>query len=163
MKKYFKDFQDIAIPAFLQNEKWEDVSWGNDAAPRVQYVTDPACPYELTVWVQHPNPAKRELSDTRRFSVVVYEKSTGDELEGDETDSPAEARRLIDHWERVLLMLEKNRKNADENVVSLIASGYFWTCKNCGIDHNIPDTRDAVTCDNCGTQFTVIEAVHSKG
>ncbi len=53
--------------------------------------------------------------------------------------------------------------------VELIASGYEWTCPNCGQMNKEMETKDKVQCHGdeftrgCGMKFKVSEAIHAEG
>ena len=52
---------------------------------------------------------------------------------------------------------------ADEPAaVSLIASGYDWECPACQTWNHVHQTCQIVACGECGTVYTVDEAVHAK-
>jgi len=44
--------------------------------------------------------------------------------------------------------------------VSIIASGYTWTCPECGSDNYIGAAPQQVVCDRCHAQFEVADRVH---
>jgi len=51
----------------------------------------------------------------------------------------------------------------EQERVYLVASGYEWTCPECGHDNredSVPVTLD-VTCDSCGETFPVIDWGHA--
>lgn len=65
--------EEYAVPtAVLNQPNIVDMSWGNDAAPAFtlrQYQRDGDLP-QRTLWVEHPDKAKREYEDWHRFVVV---------------------------------------------------------------------------------------------
>ena len=75
---------DYAVPQEIINlEKHglaNDISWGNDICP--SFTND-----IYTVWVQHPNPAERELDSDKRF--YVYDTTDQQNLiwKGDNVDT----------------------------------------------------------------------------
>lgn len=67
MKRYYKEFPSIAIPAFLQTSGWEDHSWHNDATAHSQCSLEDGSGY--VVWVAHDEVAMREPGEWKKFLV----------------------------------------------------------------------------------------------
>ena len=67
---FYKAFPTIAIPLCLDNDKWSDESWGNDATARSQYSLDDT--HTLEVWVYAFLPSEREGKQKHRYVVCVY-------------------------------------------------------------------------------------------
>lgn len=110
-KKMFKEF-DIEIPKFLQAPAWADESWGNDVTAHVRHIDLPKeSDYELWVWVAEDNPAERESHDMKKFSVSIYERETGDELESFEAETEAECQKHIETALWRINFLAENAKN----------------------------------------------------
>lgn len=82
--------------------EWHDVSWCNDACPCFEIITgaDGDSNYQsMKVWVEESDPAKREVCNSKRFT-VCYERDSDcyTALETDDWNqvvSYAEARRII--------------------------------------------------------------------
>lgn len=109
----YKEFPEIAIPAFLQGPEWEDTSWGNDATASSTLILPKECGYELRVLVYAEAPANREYLDDPRYCVCVYELQEGgsDMLESDNCNTEAEAVAWINTYKGSIELLETNRKN----------------------------------------------------
>lgn len=85
------------IESLHQQGLAEDMSWHNDVCPSFGgYVKAPISPaqdgeYEVRIWVDHPDPNKREIPTNPRF-LVTYMASDGGDMEVlANTDSVQEA------------------------------------------------------------------------
>jgi hypothetical protein len=60
-------------------------------------------------------------------------------------------------------MNEENKMNDEynETSVSLIASGYEWTCPNCDTLNKEIEVTEKVFCDNCANFYNVEEYNHA--
>lgn len=76
---------DYDVPAIITSAL-NDQSWGNDMCPSFG-LTDP----QVTLWVDHPLPAAREIQGNGRFLVVVYSADRDTEISSFETDDAAAA------------------------------------------------------------------------
>lgn len=80
---YATEFPDFPADAFpVLPDGWHDSSWHNDTCPSArngQYESPGSC----VLWIEEPEPAKREVSTDPRF-ILIWERLTGDE--GDPVD-----------------------------------------------------------------------------
>lgn len=64
--------EEYNVPGFLfSNEDWDDVSWGNDIAPRWE-----AERLGIAIWVECIDPARREYEDWKQYTVCRIEKQS---------------------------------------------------------------------------------------
>lgn len=96
MSKFYKDFQSIEIPSFLQN--WQDDSWGNDVtASSRKELSDKA---DLVVWVNPDDPEAREMWEDFKYIIILEDKDRN-EIQGREAKTEAEALEAIDELEEI--------------------------------------------------------------
>jgi len=79
------------VLALVQSGEAEDISWHNDICPSFS-AHGPDYSPEVRLWVEHPDPAKREWDDAKRFGVSVATQTPGSEFDDFfDTDDAGEA------------------------------------------------------------------------
>ena len=79
--RYAKEFnyEDYAVPAFLNTGNWEDVSWHNDICPRWENKE-----LGIAIWVDCIVPEAREFEDWKQYTVVGIKLRQNDTPELDD-------------------------------------------------------------------------------
>jgi len=72
----YKEYSDIAIPQCLDNEKWIDSSWHNDAT--ASSIENTENRMKIQVWVNSDNVTLRECFEDFKFMIVILDDETGD-------------------------------------------------------------------------------------
>lgn len=97
MDKFYNQFPEIKIPAFLQN--WEDDSWGNNVTASSR--KDLPLGAAIIVWVNSDKVENREMWEGSKY-IVVLEDESGDPLADEwEANTEEEALKAISHFEVV--------------------------------------------------------------
>ncbi len=113
MTKTFKECPSVEIPEFLSGPEWLDESYGNDVTGHVRRDLPKDCPYELWVWVHPEDKTKRESDEYTRFGVVIYDASTGDEIDGSNCETVEDCQNDIEVFmERINLLINNSANNA---------------------------------------------------
>lgn len=91
----YKDFDDIEIPEFLQDETlWSDDSWGNDITAHSRYndvlIDRRGNKLDLWVWVSQEEKSARESFGQPLYWVTVYTQE-GNEVSSVDCNTDAEA------------------------------------------------------------------------
>lgn len=76
MTTQYKEYNDIAIPACLDNNEWEDISWHNDATASSLEVTDENM--KVQVWVNSDDVNLRECFEDFKYMVTLLDDEFGD-------------------------------------------------------------------------------------
>lgn len=113
--KTYSQFNNIAIPEFLDTPAFVDESYGNDITAHSRLITPEDSPYELWVFVHPTDPAERDEPDAPLYSVCVYEKFDGgsDLLDYTDANTRAECESAIQyHLSNMyaLLLVARNAK-----------------------------------------------------
>ncbi|HEY9764537.1 MAG TPA: hypothetical protein V6D07_18565 [Trichocoleus sp.] len=65
----------------------------------------------------------------------------------------------LELWKQIAYTIQDEEE--EEETVSLIASGYDWTCPSCGHNNNETESEEKVSCANCEKEFQVDSVDHT--
>lgn len=86
-----------AVTSLVLSGEAEDTSWHNDTCPSFTWpakADGDALP-AVVLWVEHPNPERREYEGGRRFAVHIHTEDRGEARVIHETDDAEDAARLF--------------------------------------------------------------------
>lgn len=73
----FPDYDPETLPAIPDG--WEDISWHNDACPSFEVMPETDARGAVRVWIDYPEPDRREVPGAARFVCFVDTMGGGDE------------------------------------------------------------------------------------